>query len=85
MTDGSILETPDGRYIIVRGRLWRKSDPSLPEETRQRLTDELMDARRDVGAALRAGDPAAERHARQRVDKAKHALGRAGAGLVGRW
>ena len=78
MAESRPLETPDGRYIVVRGRLWRKSDPALPEETRQRLTDELMAARRDVGRALRAGDPVAERQARQRVDAAKHALGERG-------
>ncbi len=26
--------TPDGRYIVVRGRLWRKSNPHLAEEVR---------------------------------------------------
>ena len=27
--------TPDGRYIVVDGRRWRATDPSLPEEGRQ--------------------------------------------------
>jgi hypothetical protein len=34
--------TPDGRYFVVRGRLWRCSDPSLDEGTRQALVGELM-------------------------------------------
>ena len=33
--------TPDGRYFVVRGRLWRCSNPQLPDEERQRLTAEL--------------------------------------------
>jgi len=70
--------TPDGRYIVVRGRLWRRANPDLPESERERLTRELMDARRDVGAALRAGDADAERAARSRVHAAKVALGERG-------
>lgn len=70
--------TPDGRYLVVRGRLWRRSDPRLPEPERQRLTRELMDARRAKGAATRAGDDVAREAARARVDAAKHALGERG-------
>ena len=70
--------TPDGRYIVVDGRRWRASDPRLPEERRQELVDELMDARRAVGAAKRAGDAEAERAARDRVHAAKVALGERG-------
>ncbi len=70
--------TPDRRYFVVRGRLWRCTDPGLPEAERSRLTSELMRARSDVGRALRAGDAAAEREARQRVHAAKVALGERG-------
>jgi hypothetical protein len=72
-------ETPDGRYFVINGRRWRRSDPSLPEERRQELVNELMSARRDVGTAKRAGDEAAEREARSRVHAAKVALGERGA------
>jgi hypothetical protein len=48
--------TPDGRYFVVRGRLWRCSNPQLPHEERQRLTAELMAARRAKRVAMRAGD-----------------------------
>jgi len=41
-------ETPDGRYFVVKGRLWRKSNPHLTELTRQLLVNALIDARRDV-------------------------------------
>jgi hypothetical protein len=70
--------TPDGRYFIVAGRLWRMSNPNLPPDERQRLVDLLMQARRQVGAAKKAGDAEAERHARAAVDEAKRALGERG-------
>ncbi|NAZ76144.1 hypothetical protein GTQ99_12085 [Kineococcus sp. T13] len=75
---GSAPTTPDGRYLVVRGRLWRCSDPSLEPGRRAELVAELMSARREKGAALRAGDPAARERARARVDAAKHALGERG-------
>ncbi|WUR13379.1 hypothetical protein E7V67_027470 [[Empedobacter] haloabium] len=70
--------TPDGRYFVVAGRLWRMSNPALPPEERQRLVDQLMTARRQVGAARKAGDAMAERAARDAVDAAKHGLGERG-------
>ncbi|WP_376095894.1 hypothetical protein ACE7GA_03880 [Roseomonas sp. CCTCC AB2023176] len=70
--------TRDGRYFVVRGRLWRMADPSLPEERRASLTRELMAARRAVGVALRSGGTAALRDARAAVDRAKVALGERG-------
>jgi len=70
--------TPDGRYFVVRGRLWRTSNPALAPDQRQRLVDALMRARRQVGLAKKAGDPAAERAARDAVDAAKHGLGERG-------
>ncbi len=42
------------------------------------LRHELMSARRAVGAAMRLGDPEAERAARDRVHRAKVALGERG-------
>lgn len=70
--------TPDGRYFVVRGRLWRTSNPALPPERRIALTRELMRARRAVGAALRADDADALHAARAAVDAAKTALGERG-------
>ncbi len=63
---------------MVRGRLWRLSNPGLAPEVRQYLVDGLMRARRQVGLALKAGDKDAERRARAAVDEAKHALGERG-------
>src|SRR5687768_13690823 len=70
--------TPDERYFVVRGRLWRCADPSLPELERARLVAELMTARREVAAARRTGDEEALRAARATVDAAKRALGERG-------
>ena len=72
------LTTPDGRYLVVRGRLWRRADPALPEPERQALVNELMAARRAVGQALRTSDTAALTDARARVQAAKVALGERG-------
>ncbi len=70
--------TPDGRYFVVSGRLWRASNPNLAPEERQQLVDRLMKARREVAAALKARDGNAERAARKAVDEAKRALGERG-------
>lgn len=70
--------TPDGRYLIVRERLWRAANPALSSEDRARWTKALMAARREVGRAGRAGEPAAVARARARVDRAKRALGERG-------
>ncbi|MHA3841894.1 hypothetical protein ACX0GZ_11810 [Sphingomonas aestuarii] len=62
--------TPDGRYFVVRGRLWRMSNPALSEESREQLVRDLMAARR----AVREKEP----DARARVDAAKRRLGERG-------
>jgi hypothetical protein len=72
------LLTPDRRYVVVRGRLWRAANPSLSSEQRQALTKTLMSARRDVGRACRADDTVAVRRARSLVDRAKRGLGERG-------
>ena len=78
MAKTAVLTTPDGRYIVVRGRLWRTANPNLPDVERMRLVKCLMDARRTVAAARRSDDPAAEQVAHAAVDEAKHALGERG-------
>lgn len=79
MPEKNVLRTPDGRYLVVRGRLWRASNPSLPEDVRAGLTAELMRARREVKAALASRDPIRLRAARLAVNAAKVALGERGA------
>ena len=67
--------TPDRRYFVVRGRLWRLSNPGLDAETHEQLVKELMSARRDIRAATTSKERVA---ARLRVDAAKRALGERG-------
>ncbi|MFK0335149.1 hypothetical protein ACIQUB_28965 [Rhizobium sp. NPDC090275] len=69
--------TPDKRYFVVRGRLWRQANPALDEDTRDRLVAELMAARRAVRGATAGSSEMAE--ARGRIDDAKVALGERGA------
>lgn len=73
-----VLLTPDRRYIVVRGRLWRAANPNLPQAERQRLVSQLMAARRAVRAARAGGDAGAEKAARHAVDQAKQGLGERG-------
>lgn len=72
------VSTPDGRYLVVRGRLWRRANPHLTPEERDRLVHELMDARRDKGTAMRRHDADGRAAAAARVDAAKRALGERG-------
>jgi hypothetical protein len=75
--DGPLV-TPDGRYIVVRGRLWRRSDPRLDPDRRDEFVSELMAARRAKKEARAADDPEGVETARRRVDAAKVALGERG-------
>ena len=70
--------TPDGRYFVVRGRLWRRANPDLPAEKRDALVRELMAARRAVKTALKSGVAAELTLARKAVDDAKIGLGERG-------
>lgn len=72
------LVTPDGRYLVVRGRLWRRSNRSLSEIERHRLVDDLMTARRAKGAAMRRDDHDAVVAAKDAVQRAKEGLGERG-------
>ncbi len=73
---GKYPHTPDGRYFVVRSRLWRLSNPHLDAVTRDALVHELMAARRAVRSAK--GDAKALARARAQVDAAKRALGERG-------
>ena len=70
--------TPDGRYFVVRGRLWRCSNPNLSDERRTELVKALMSARRAKQQAMRAGDDATREVARSQVEAVKVALGERG-------
>lgn len=68
--------TPDGRYFVVGGRLWRATNPDLPEDERRKLVAELMAARRAVKEAK--GGRGDLETPRAQVDAAKVALGERG-------
>jgi len=70
--------TPDGRYFVVRGRLWRRANPNVPAEKRDALVQELMAAQRAVKAALASGNAEELALARKAVDVAKIARGERG-------
>src|SRR5690606_7495603 len=76
--DREPLRTPDGRYLIVRDRLWRTSNPDLSVEQREALVQQLMQARRAVKTAREADDAVALRAARNAVNEAKIGLGERG-------
>ena len=73
---GTYPRTPDGRYFVVRGRLWRATNPALEPQRREILVYELMAGRRAVRSA--GSDPVAIKLARAAVDAAKIALGERG-------
>ena len=68
--------TPDHRYYVLKGRLWRLSNPGLDRKTHQQLVEQLMAAKREV----RDGKDSIQRiSARLKADRAKRALGERGA------
>jgi len=67
--------TPDRRYFVVRGRLWRLSNPYLDPATHERLVRDLMNARRAIAHSTTRQERIS---ARLRVDAAKRALGERG-------
>lgn len=69
------LETPDGRYFVSRGRLWRQSDPRLGASQRRAGIKKLMQARM---ADRRASDEEERAAAREAIEAAKRALGERG-------
>lgn len=69
--------TPDGRYFVVRGRLWRMANPDLDETLRSDLVRRLMAARR-VREAKMTSDLEVEAAAHKAVDEVKRLLGERG-------
>lgn len=67
--------TPDGRYFVSKGKLWRKTDPHLTDTERRAAIKAMMQARRDIAGAQTDAD---ELDARARINAAKTRLGEAG-------
>ncbi|MGJ9413833.1 hypothetical protein ACHAAC_14105 [Aeromicrobium sp. CF4.19] len=70
--------TDDERWMVIKGRRWRRTDPSLPSEVVERLTSHLGRGRSAVGPARKAGDEERLAGARTRVGLAKLGLGERG-------
>lgn len=68
----------DERWMVIGGRRWRRTDPSLPDEVVAALTSHLGRGRSGVAPAKRAGDADALAATRRRTDLAKHGLGERG-------
>ena len=67
--------TPDGRYFVARGRLWRKTNPRLNDTERRAAIKALMQARRDERLAKNATEAGS---ALFRIKEAKRQLGEDG-------
>jgi hypothetical protein len=79
MSDGSNTEySDDDRWLVVNGRRWRRTDPSLPADVVDALKSHLGRGRSSVRTAKGAGDEDGVARARQRVGLAKHGLGERG-------
>jgi len=75
MGDGT---TDEERYLVVDGRRWRRSDPTLPADVEERLKHHLGVGRSGVRTAKKSGDDDAVAAARHRVQLAKVGLGERG-------
>jgi len=71
--------TPDDeRWLVINGRRWRRTDPSLPGDVVERLKSHLGRGRSAVRSAKKSSDPADLAAARNRSNLAKHGLGERG-------
>lgn len=68
----------DERWLVVNGRRWRRTDPSLPEDVVAALKSHLGRGRSGVRTAKKNADDDAVEAARTRVGLAKHGLGERG-------
>ena len=75
MARANYPDTPDGRYFVAKGRLWRRTNPTLLEPERRAHVKALMRAR---NAVRLASTEAEEREARAAVHAAKVSLGERG-------
>ncbi|KUG52067.1 biopolymer transporter Tol [Kocuria rosea subsp. polaris] len=78
MTRRDVEHTPDGRWVVVDGRRWRRQDPALPPDAAARLRSHLGRARAAVRTVRRDGTEEELRAVRDRVGLAKLGLGERG-------
>ena len=68
----------DARWLVIDGRRWRRTDPSLPDDVVEALKSHLGRARSSVRAAKTSGDDERLADVRRRVGLAKLGLGERG-------
>lgn len=68
----------DDRWLIVKGRRWRRTDPKLEPEVVDELKSHLGAARNAVRRAKKSGSRTDLEDARRSVGLAKHGLGERG-------
>ncbi|RFA18247.1 biopolymer transporter Tol [Subtercola boreus] len=66
------------RWLLIDGRRWRRTEPSLPDDIVAALKSHLGRGRSGVRTARRAGDEAGTAAARRRNGLAKLGLGERG-------
>lgn len=77
--DSSTPHVPDDdRWLVINGRRWRRTDPSLPDDIVAALKSHLGRGRSAVRSAKRSGDADDLQAARHRSNLAKHGLGERG-------
>lgn len=68
----------DDRWLVINGRRWRRTDPSLPDDVVEALKSHLGRGRSGVRVAKDNDDTDAIAAARNRSNLAKHGLGERG-------
>jgi len=66
------------RWLVIKGRRWRRTDPALPSELEAALKSHLGRGRSGVGAGKKSGDEERVTASRHRVGLAKTGLGERG-------
>ena len=78
MPDSSEPPTDDDKWLLIKGRRWRRTDPELSQDVVDELKHHLGAARNGVRAAKKSGSTDDLQDARRRVNIAKHGLGERG-------
>ncbi|WP_210604232.1 biopolymer transporter Tol [Brevibacterium oceani] len=68
----------DDKWLVVKGRRWRRTDPELESTVVEELKSHLGKARNAVRTTKKNGTEEELKQARHRVDIAKHGLGERG-------
>ncbi|KUG58024.1 hypothetical protein [Nesterenkonia jeotgali] len=78
MTEETPSAEEDQRWLVIKGRRWRRTDPALSEELVTALKSHLGRGRSGVAAGKKTGDEERVTASRKRVGLAKTGLGERG-------